>query len=170
MAFQRGIRPLTMAEQELAMLLHRPVFTHTRRNPWVWRGIVRAGPNGQSFVIDIEAGYRSGGGVRILCREPVLVPTRETGRPPHTFDDGSLCVNDRSPTAYQFLAETTVPWIYSWIFFYERWLDTGTWDGPQSPGHELGAPKPAGAAGPNHVAGDARPRTRASKRTPGEPA
>jgi hypothetical protein len=126
-----------MVDQEMAMLRHRGVFTKIRRHPWVWRGLVRTHAGGQVYVIDIDAGVRPGDVVRIWCREPVLVPLGDTGRPPHTFGDGSLCVNNEPPSRFKFLAETVVPWIYSWLYFYERWLETGDWLGPQSPGHEV---------------------------------
>jgi len=128
------------------MLQHRAAFTRTRRNPWVWRGVVQPRPDGQVFIIDMEAGHRSGGIIKIWVREPTLVPTKETGRPPHTYADESLCVHDEVVSAYESIAATTVPWIYSWFYFYERWLETGTWDGPQSPGHEVGASTPAEVA------------------------
>ena len=145
MGFQRGMRPITMPEQELAMLQHRPAITRRTRNPWVWRCKISARPGGQVYVIDIDGGFRSGGVVKIWCREPALVPEPATGRPPHTFGDGSLCVNDRSPSDSEFIALTTVPWLYSWLFFYEHWLDTGEWIGPQVEGHEVGR---AAAASP----------------------
>ena len=119
------------------MLRHRGVFTKIRRHPWVWRGQVRTHAGGQVYVIDIDAGVRPGDAVRIWCREPVLVPLGDTGHPPHTFGDGSLCVNDEPPARFKFLAETVVPWVYSWLYFYERWLETGEWLGLQTPGHEV---------------------------------
>ncbi|MDQ6794930.1 MAG: hypothetical protein M3067_08970, partial [Chloroflexota bacterium] len=127
-----------MAEQEFAMLAHRPAITRIRRKPWVWRCVIRGSPGGQVYVIDIDGGLRSGGGVKIWCREPALVPEPVTTRPPHTYADGSLCVNDRSPSEYEFIAFTTVPWLYSWLFFYDHWLDMGEWVGPQAEGHEVG--------------------------------
>ena len=131
MGFQRGMRPITMPEQELAMLQHRPAITRTGRRPWVWRCRISARPGGQAYVFDIDGGHWSGGGVKIWCREPALIPELVTGRPPHTFADGSLCVSDRLPEDFEFIALTTVPWLYSWLFFYEHWLDTGEWIGPQ---------------------------------------
>ena len=121
------------------MLKHRPAITGSRRKPWLWRCNISAWPGGHLYVIDIDGGFRSGGGIKIWCREPTLVPEPVTGRPPHTFTDGSLCVNDRSPSDFEFIAFTTVPWLYSWLFFYEHWLDTGEWVGPQVKGHEVGA-------------------------------
>jgi hypothetical protein len=159
-----------MAEQELAMRKHRPVFTRTRRHPWVWRGLVQVRPGGQVYVIDVRAGHESGDKVEIRVLEPTLVPVTATGRPPHTFENGALCVNDRAASAYEFLSDTTVPWIYSWLYFYERWLETGIWYGPQAPGHELGAAKPAEPDRPRPVTSGARPPTRAPKRTSDEAA
>ena len=151
------------------MLQHRPAFTRTRRHPWVWRGLLQVRPGGQVYVIDIIAGDRSGAVIEVWCREPILVPTKETGRPPHTFERGSLCVNDRAATPYEFIADTTVPWIYSWFYFYERWLETGIWYGPQAPGHELGTTTDATARSKSIATNEAG-RTPAPKRTRGEAA
>jgi hypothetical protein len=163
------MRPITMLEQEFAMLEHRPAITRTRRKPWVWRGRISTRPGGQIYVIDIDGGFRSGGGVKILCREPALVVEPATGRPPHTFGDGSLCVNDRSPNDFEFIAFTTVPWLYSWLYFYEHWLDTGEWVGPQAEGHEVGG---ASAASPlkEPPATSKAPQPARPKRTRGEAA
>lgn len=113
-------------------------FRRLHKRPWTWRGLVRTRDVGQTYVIDIQAGYQPGDRIRIWCREPDLMPLGDNGRPPHTFADGSICVNDRAPSIYEFIADTTVPWIYSWLYFYERWLETGIWFGPQAPGHEIG--------------------------------
>lgn len=80
-----------------------------------------------------------------------------------SFDDGSLCASDRVALGYEFIADTTVPWIYSWFYFYERWLETDTWFGPQAPGHELGAAKPVEPDRSTPVTTAARPPTRAPK-------
>ncbi|MDQ3688962.1 MAG: hypothetical protein M3406_02805 [Chloroflexota bacterium] len=163
------MRPITMAEQEFAMLEHRPAITRMRRKPWVWRCVISARSGGQVYVIDIEGGFRSGGGVKLWCREPALVPEAVTGRPPHTFADGSLCVNDRTPNEYEFIAFTTVPWLYSWLFFYEHWLDTGEWVGPQVEGHEVGGGPSAPTVKESPSAPKA-PRPPSPKRTRGEAA
>lgn len=151
------------------MLEHRPAITRTRREPWVWRGVIGARPGGQVYVIDIDGGFRSGAGVNIWCREPALVPEPVTRRPPHTFGDGTLCVNDRSPSNFEFIAFTTVPWLYSWLFFYEHWLDTGEWVGPQVEGHEVGGAELAPPVKEPPSAPKA-PRPPSPKRTRGEAA
>jgi len=151
------------------MLEHRPAVTRTRRKPWVWRCKISTRHGGQVYVIDIDGDIRSGGGVKIWCREPALVLEPVTGRPPHTFDDGSLCVNDRSPNDYEFIAFTAVPWLYSWLFFYEHWLDTGEWVGPQVAGHEVGrGPSATPEKKPPSAPKASRPPT--PKRTRGEAA
>lgn len=56
---------------------------------------------------------------------------------PHRFpQDGSLCLyfpKDRSWTADDYLSETIVPWAALWLAFYELWLITDEWYGPEAP-------------------------------------
>lgn len=54
---------------------------------------------------------------------------------PHRYSDGSLCLyfpqdNDWSPS--KFIAKTIVPWTALWLAFYEIWLDTDHWYGPEA--------------------------------------
>ncbi|MDH3292053.1 MAG: hypothetical protein OEQ75_13675 [Gemmatimonadota bacterium] len=55
---------------------------------------------------------------------------------PHLYADGSLCLYwpaDWRWTPRECLADTIVPWTAFWLYFYELWLVTGDWLGPQSP-------------------------------------
>jgi hypothetical protein len=63
----------------------------------------------------------------------VLAPTLR-GRPgesiPHLFSDGSLCLHlDEEWSASMLLVRTIVPWTSEWLFNYEIWLATATWNG-----------------------------------------
>lgn len=55
---------------------------------------------------------------------------------PHRFADGSLCLyypDDGSWHSQAFIARTIILWAASWLYFYENWLKTGEWLGPEAP-------------------------------------
>lgn len=79
--------------------------------------------------------------VRILPRHPrsplvyVTSPALDR-RAPHRYKGGELCLDypkDRSWRPDLFTADTIVPWTAEWLLFYEYWLDTGKWAGPEAP-------------------------------------
>lgn len=58
--------------------------------------------------------------------------------PPHTYSDKSLCLFHRKDYNWNknfLIAKNIVGWTASWAFFYEYWLQTGDWVGPEVP-HE----------------------------------
>jgi hypothetical protein len=59
---------------------------------------------------------------------------------PHINPDGSLCLHvmgDWQPWMY--IADYIVPWVSTWLYFYEVWYATGNWFGggthPDKPEH-----------------------------------
>ncbi|GEM50036.1 hypothetical protein DC3_56710 [Deinococcus cellulosilyticus NBRC 106333 = KACC 11606] len=65
----------------------------------------------------------------------VLSPTlqhRDGVPPPHLYRNGALCLfypPSGEWTPQQALATTLIPWTVDWLFYYEIWLVTGTWEG-----------------------------------------
>jgi hypothetical protein len=55
--------------------------------------------------------------------------------PPHCFPESlSLCLYHKDNyhwTEGKLIAKDIVPWVASWIYFYEVWKQTGTWFGPE---------------------------------------
>lgn len=104
------------------------------RRQLVWRGPIEPLIGGTVFTIEVHAR-----GDSVIVRDPVLVSDPVTGRPPHTFPrDGSLCLHhvaDRSLHPGDLLADTVVPWACHWGLYYDLWLLTGIWHGPEYPHH-----------------------------------
>ena len=72
--------------------------------------------------------------------DPVIgLDPRGTGQlPPHIYFNMAdppyprLCLYDpkeRLWTPEEYIADTIIPWTIDWLFFFEGWLDTGTWEG-----------------------------------------
>lgn len=55
---------------------------------------------------------------------------------PHLYEDGRLCLY--KPTIFIWkdhhsIAGDIVPLVYAWLYFYEKWVETGEWLGPEAP-------------------------------------
>ncbi len=81
---------------------------------------------------EIEIEYRGTSNPAVKVISPSLV-----NRPPHIYaDTKSLCLY--KPALYSWdasklIAMVIVPWTAAWIYFYELWLITGEWLGPEAP-------------------------------------
>jgi hypothetical protein len=103
----------------------------------VWRGPVVPISGGRPFTLEVHAA-RGRERPKVWVRTPRLVSEPGTRLPPHCFKDESLCLDrlgdehgcwsDGMP-----LAESIVLWACEWCFFYEAWLATGEWLGPEYP-------------------------------------
>jgi hypothetical protein len=118
-----------------------PGFSYQRR-AGAWTGYLQPA--------DWARGYR----IRIVHPAPERRPSVWVDAPtlhpnaPHRFPDDSLCLYDpKDPLDQRWhsqvpLALTIVPWTAEWLFFYELWLESGTWHGPEA-AHGSGPKRPA---------------------------
>jgi hypothetical protein len=139
---RRFSRPkyLTVMQQDQQMRARHPRFRSVtnRGNRILWTGLLQPTPRSDSYEVEIEYEVPVRPEVRILS--PRLRIQEGCLRPPHTFEDWSLCVHEaRDWNANILIALTIVPWICAWLYFYEVWLDTGAWLGggthPDLPQH-----------------------------------
>ena len=66
---------------------------------------------------------------KIFIRHPLLAENTI-----HTYKDSSLCLYHFSEFEWddaKSIAYDLIPWIYMWIYFYERWLEYGEWFGDE---------------------------------------
>lgn len=82
-------------------------------------------------VYKVSILYRGGNSPRVKVLSPKLVE-----KPPHFYHvTGSLCLF--KPSNYKWykdrlVSKDIVSWTAGWIYFYETWLETGTWFGPEA--------------------------------------
>lgn len=66
----------------------------------------------------------------------VLSPNILT-RAPHRYSDKSLCLYYPKDNNYNhkssMICDTIIPWTAEWLYYYELWLKTGVWWGPEAP-------------------------------------
>jgi hypothetical protein len=126
-------QPLPLAEQFRQMKLHWPRFSRSLHHSQVsWTGELT--PAGMSDTYTIRVTYTP------PMRPVVEVISPELkGRPgeriPHTFLGKKLCLHlhQQWVPANTIIATTVIKWAVLWLFFYETWVITGTWEGG---GHE----------------------------------
>lgn len=90
-------------------------------------GEVRPTPMSASYRVRIE--YHVPEQPKVWIEEPELRRRKLEERIPHTFADDRPCLCRADFRPDMLLARTIVPWLCLWLFFYESWLATGTWQG-----------------------------------------
>lgn len=107
-----------------------PQFTYRRRGARVaWVGTLEPFP-GSVYTIRIE--YGEAGAPAVF-----LVNPKVRDDCPHIYPDGRLCLywpHDRQNPGWQedsWIANTIIPWSIVWVRYYELWLETGEWLGPE---------------------------------------
>lgn len=80
----------------------------------------------------IKIRYRGSLSPYVTVLSPKLVEN-----PPHVYPEGKrLCLyhpDNYRWTINKLIAKEIVPWTAAWIYFYEYWLRTGEWIGPEAP-------------------------------------
>jgi hypothetical protein len=94
------------------------------------RWTVRLRPTPLSVTYTVLIDYRSGHCPRVVVIDPPLeIPDGKTL--PHVFPGDELCLfyGTEFDGRKDLIADTIVPWISEWLYFYELWLTTGEWHG-----------------------------------------
>ena len=114
--------------QIAAMKSRFPGFKHSIRSGKLsFTGDLVILPELPTYNVTIT--YNGGKIPTVVVNSPELVE-----RPPHTYEDKSLCLFHRKNYDWEkafLIAKNIVDWTASWAFFYEYWLQTGTWAGPE---------------------------------------
>lgn len=94
-----------------------------------WVGSLQPRPDAD-YTVHIQ--YRGGRPPKVFMIDPQL-----DERCPHIYGDKSLCVywpyDPDNPGWEQtsWIADTIIPWTAVWLHYYELWLETGEWLGPE---------------------------------------
>jgi len=120
--------------QQIGRMSHIHSGFHARltRNVASWTGELQPSGMSENYMVRIEYTLRRR--PRIWVLSPPLRPRRPGQRIPHTFHDGSVCLHlhqDWAPAMS--IADTIIPWLTLWLYYYEVWQATGEWLGG---GHE----------------------------------
>lgn len=89
-------------------------------------------PTARSISYTIQIKYRLGENPQVLVIDPPLERNFNGDRIEHMYRDGSLCLHRpryKHFTASMLIADTIVPWTTLWLYHYENWHISGTWEG-----------------------------------------
>jgi len=137
-------------------------FPGFRRQPalhgcGVWLGQLRPIAKTYDIRVDMAAGCADSNlsypwraaSVRVL--DGAVRPASDGSSVPHLYgawDDprgAHLCLYyppDETMLLGHQVARQLLPWAYEWLYYYEMWLVTGVWSGPEAP-HSIGEAPPA---------------------------
>jgi hypothetical protein len=111
-----------------------PGFRYQReQNIPSWYGHLRPFEDSNSYLVKIEYHFANNASKRPRVR---VVSPKLVSNAPHIFPDQSLCLYfppDQTWTAQKAISEIIVPLTAAWLAFYEIWLSTGVWYGPEAP-------------------------------------
>jgi len=132
MARNRYLSKSALSTVQQGFRLHAlfPQFTATgrTRGRGVWRGTVK--PSELSDTYTVQISYVPPKRPDIHVVDPPLQLHPDHKRLPHVYTGNSLCLytfGEWHPGLY--IADTIIPWISLWLFFYEIWILTGNWKG-----------------------------------------
>lgn len=125
---------LSLGLQLQKMGQYFPNFRYYReRNIPTWRGTLKPLEFSPEYEIKISYHFDNQFSKRpqVWVVSPILVENA-----PHTYPDKSLCLyypQDGTWTPHKFISTTVIPLTALWLGFYDIWLRTGIWYGPEAP-------------------------------------
>lgn len=117
-------------EQAARIRLICPDFKYSvRRGELVGTASMQPTPNCNTYVFSLR--YRVGKHPKVTIVKPRLSCRPDQSEIPHTYDADEPCVfrPDADWSNEYFIATTVIPWLATWLFYYEVWHATGEWLG-----------------------------------------
>jgi len=129
---ERNRRSLSVHEQYAYMRQICPGFKCKVQNgSLICVGTIQPFPFTESYAVRIT--YRVGASPKIYVDTPALRRREPSERIPHTYEGDRPCLffppDESEWSSRKVIAQTIVPWLAMWLFYYEIWLSTGEWQG-----------------------------------------
>ncbi|MBS1618311.1 MAG: hypothetical protein JST76_07320 [Bacteroidetes bacterium] len=131
MKANKGDAPSNSIDQIVAMQANYPSFTYSRLKgkEVEFRGKLQAREDFPIYEVSILYSPLHPPQVRVIS--PALVEN-----PPHIYrKERTLCLyrpDNYEWTNQEIITTNILPWTGAWIYFYEIWLRTGVWYGPEA--------------------------------------
>ncbi len=115
--------------QIIAMKNKYPQFKHKIEGDYIiFTGVIKVKPEFPEYTVSIQ--YRNNLSPVIHIINPPLVEN-----PPHVYSENKLCLYHPDNFKWKkekLIANEIIEWTSAWIYFYEVWLETGIWYGPEA--------------------------------------
>jgi hypothetical protein len=99
-------------------------------NGTYWIGKLK--PTSNSCIYTVKIIYKHRRPPKVFIIKPDILKSS-----PHIYSDGSLCLYYPFDKDYNnklsIISDTIIPWTAEWLYYYEKWLDSGIWWGPEAP-------------------------------------
>jgi hypothetical protein len=122
---------LTLAQQRVGVSVHFPGFRFIGNHTiGLWVGYLTPGDQFETYRVKIE--YRIGRRPKITVLSPKLQRRDDQSTIPHVYPGDHPCVYFPTTGEWnpgKFIGNTIIPWLSTWLYFYEVWLVTGKWKG-----------------------------------------
>lgn len=95
----------------------------------IFTGVLKVKPEFPEYTVSIQ--YRNNLSPIIHIINPPLAEN-----PPHVYSENKLCLyhpNNFNWKKEKLIANEIIEWTSAWIYFYEVWLETDKWFGPEVP-------------------------------------
>ncbi|XZL28672.1 hypothetical protein ACSXAG_02875 [Clostridium perfringens] len=121
---------VTLGLQLLHIKQNFPSFKfYKTKSKYYWIGQLTPSGN-NTYTVKIV--YQHKKHPKVFVLKPAILKSS-----PHTYSDKSLCLyypldNDYN-NQLSIIADTIIPWTAEWLYYYEKWLDSGIWWGPEAP-------------------------------------
>lgn len=127
--FQKKV-VLTTAQHNMRFQQLFPQFRYTwSRGEGVWVGTLQ--PQAEGTIYHLRIVYKPGDRPRVTVTRPKICSGA-----PHLYPGGELCLyypKDRTWHSGLYIADIIVPITAEWLLFYELWIESGKWWGPEAP-------------------------------------
>ena len=126
----------TVAELLFQVNKIKKTFTSVTTKP-IKRGtieiIIILRPTNYSKEYTVKLIAKTGGtSVNVFVIKPRIERIEQGKIIPHLYSDGSLCLyypKNKERKYNDLWSETLIPWTSLWLFYYEIWQETGSWEG-----------------------------------------
>ena len=117
-------------EQAARIRLICPDFTYTiRGGELIGQGSMQPAPRCLTYLFALS--YRVGENPKVTIIDPPLRCRADQSKIPHTYGTDEPCVFRPGVdwSKADSVATTIIPWLATWLFYYEVWHATGEWCG-----------------------------------------
>jgi len=80
----------------------------------------------------VKIKYKPGGEPKVWVLQPEIIMSSRT----HVYKEGNLCLyfpRDEPWMEGDLISKKIIPWTAEWLIYYELFLITGDWLGPEAP-------------------------------------
>lgn len=98
------------------------------RNTLICSGYIKPDESSPNYKIKLR--YKYGKEPSVYIIEPEIKKVSAT----HVYKEGCLCLyypKEQPWSTDHLIADTIIPWTAEWLLYYELYLITGKWEGPE---------------------------------------